>query len=132
MNVRFEIGNTFVHDPKNLSVHYFGVLEYFLCGLGDEGRFAIKQLVVKDTSVPMDASISAHGAFNRVLGYLRDCVSLEVLELQLSVQLLFRNAPDALEDFLLRGKPLQSDALTSFNRLIKAMPRLRTVLISRK
>jgi len=51
-NVRFDIGNTFVDDSKDLSVHYFGVLEYFLRGLGDEGRFAIKQLVVKDTSAP--------------------------------------------------------------------------------
>jgi len=55
-----------------------------------------------------------------------------VLEVQLDVQLLLKNEQDVLEDFLLRGKALQSEAFKSFNRLIKAMPRLRTVLISPK
>jgi hypothetical protein len=126
-SVSFEIGDSFVSggDPVKLATHYLGVLERFVRGLGDEGRFAIKQLVVKDTKAPMCASSSAYDAFQQVVRYIPDCASLTVLRLEIAAHVIFRDEENALEDFLYHGRPLQSKGLATLDQMLKAIPTLQ-------
>jgi hypothetical protein len=112
--------------------HYMSLLERFMRGLSDDGRFGINKLVTQNFSgcpecgaIPLDYSEAGYSSFNRTVDMLIDCTSLTELRMTVSEHYLFRKEQAGLEEFFLHGHELRSKGLKNFQALLRSLPKLR-------
>jgi hypothetical protein len=75
-------------EAKLQAAHTFAVTERFLRGIGDEGRYGLRVLVVHDWG-HVDLSTVGYLVFTQTMAYLAECVGLTKLLLPLDVRLVF-------------------------------------------
>jgi hypothetical protein len=112
--------------------HYMSLLEHFMRGLGDDGRFGIRKLVTQNFSgcpecglIPLAYSEAGYSSFNRTVDMLIDCTSLTELRMTVREHYLFREEQAGLEEFFLHGQELRSKGLEKFQALLRSLPKLR-------
>jgi hypothetical protein len=111
------------------AAHMFAVTARFLDGIGDEGRFGLRNLVVNGWGTMDVSSAMGYLAFTKTMRLLAECVSLTKIRLALEVDLIFREDNKGLQDLLLRGKPMESKGLQILTRTLLTTGRLRSVEI---
>jgi hypothetical protein len=111
------------------AAHMFAVTARFLGGIGDEGRFGLRNLVVNGWGTMDVSSAMGYLAFTKTMRLLVECVSLTKIRLALEVDLIFREDNKGLQDLLLRGKPMESKGLQILTRTLLTTGRLRSVEI---
>lgn len=124
------------HDSTFCAPTYVALLERFLRGLGDDGRFGVRAVRMHVAPccetcghVPQDLTEAGHLAFAQVCSMLLECVALTTLKITVAEQYLFHNEQAALEDVLLHGKPLNRQGPRSFQSLLQSLPKLQAVEI---
>jgi hypothetical protein len=111
---------------------YFSILERFLCGLGDYGRFGIEMLRVRSSSgcpvcglIPLDLTVTGHATFTCTMTHISECVTLTTLVIAINEHNVFWNDQVELEAFFLQGPTLDSKRIMALQNVLHALPMLR-------
>jgi hypothetical protein len=101
------------------------IIERFLHGLRPDGRVGAKTLIDHSRSPSQDFTSVGYLTFKNTCKMLPDFTSLNTLSLIINEHYRLRNDQLALEGFFLRGQELNVDGLTSFQAILRTLPKLR-------